>query len=414
MAHGHHGGDPLFEQPRGHGGGRVHLGHRGLAGFEEDQRDAVLADQAGEPVGVDEVQRPLLQLLLVAGVFEAQPAQAEPAVVDAVAVEVDDVERACRRSPRLQGLFERGVGGRLEDGEAGEVAEALHRLGQRPGADAVVDVADAVALGVLLRPRADEQDADGQGGRPGGLGLAIGQAPADAHGVLALEQPGAAVVEELPRQRQQLGGRLAARRPGLPRRAFGQIAVHLHREAALGAVGGVLPGGESLAGVLSAQRGLEQILAPCRKLPLDPVRAVLEHAHRPEVVALQIPPQVVRLDGAERRGEGEPPALDARARRSWPARRRAWPWPWRGAFPRAVSILGSVSVRTSSSTGLASGSSNGWWSVGRRSPSAARRAGSAALRPPGPISIFTPTGSSSNQVPSAPGVMPGSSSGITR
>ncbi|HYU33560.1 MAG TPA: type II toxin-antitoxin system HicA family toxin [Thermoanaerobaculia bacterium] len=224
-----------------------------------------------------------------------------------MAVEVDDVERL-PLIPLLQGLLERGVGGRLEDGEPGEAAEALDRVGQRPGADAVIYIRNAVALRVPLRPGADEEDADGQCGQALGLALAVGQAPADAHGVLALEEPAAAVVEELPGERQQFGGSFPSGGLGLLGRAFGQIAVHLDGEAALGAVGGLLPGGESLPRFFISQSGLEQIVAPGGKLLLDAGRPSLEDADRPDVILLQIPLEVGRLDGAEWCDEEEPPA----------------------------------------------------------------------------------------------------------
>src|SRR6185436_10164799 len=124
-------------------------------------------------------------------------------------------------------------------------------------------------------------------GRVLGLALAVGQAPADAHGVLALEEPAVAVVEELPGERQQLGGGLPRGSLGLLGRALGQIAVHLDGEAALGAVRGLLPGGERLPRLLISQGGLEQLAAPAGKLPLDAGRPILENTDRPEVITLQ-------------------------------------------------------------------------------------------------------------------------------
>ena len=52
VAHGHDGGHADLQQLRGDGLGRL-LGLRGLAGFEEDERDAVIAQQRAEFVGED-------------------------------------------------------------------------------------------------------------------------------------------------------------------------------------------------------------------------------------------------------------------------------------------------------------------------------------------------------------------------
>lgn len=61
VAHGHDRGDSFFEELRGDGGGGVHFGDRGFAGFEEDQRNAVVADQTGEAAGVHKIEQPFLQ-----------------------------------------------------------------------------------------------------------------------------------------------------------------------------------------------------------------------------------------------------------------------------------------------------------------------------------------------------------------
>jgi hypothetical protein len=174
----------------------------------------------------------------------------------------------------------------------------------------MVDIADPVALGVLLRPRADEQDADRQSGRPGRLGMAVRQAPADADGALALEQPGTAIVEQLPGKRQQLGGGFASGSLGLLRRVFGQLPVHLHGKPALRTVCRLLPSGQSLPDGFRPQRGLEQLLTPLRHLARDPLGALLGQLVRPDEIGLQVPPQIPGLDRPDRRNEPEPPALD--------------------------------------------------------------------------------------------------------
>ena len=90
MAHGHDGGDADLQQLGGDGLGRL-LGLRGLAGFEEDERDAVIAQQRAEFAGEDGDVPALVELADVLRVLEAQPAETDGAVIDAVAIEVDDV-----------------------------------------------------------------------------------------------------------------------------------------------------------------------------------------------------------------------------------------------------------------------------------------------------------------------------------
>ena len=174
----------------------------------------------------------------------------------------------------------------------------------------MVNVAHVVALAVVFGPRTHKQDANRQGRGPRWLWLAIRQPAADAHGAFSLEQPTVAVMKQFPGQRQQFSGGFAGgglRFSGSP---FGQVAVHLDGETVLGAIGGVLPGGERVVRHCGAQRGLEQVLPPLRQLLLDAFGAGLEYAHRPKVILFQIPAQVVGFDGTERRGEREALALD--------------------------------------------------------------------------------------------------------
>ena len=98
---------------------------RGLAGFEEDQRDAVVAQQRAELVGVDGDVAALLQLVGVLRVLEAQPAEADAAVIDAVAVEVDDVIRLARVAGAVEFLAQGGQRGRAEHVERDQAAAAL-------------------------------------------------------------------------------------------------------------------------------------------------------------------------------------------------------------------------------------------------------------------------------------------------
>jgi len=82
--------------------------------------------------------------------------------------------------------------------------------------------------------------------------------------------------------------------------------------------------------------------------------------------------------------------------------------------PPSSTISGAVNSRINSAVGMGGLRLGGVASVGSRSPSAARIAANPSLNPPGPSAIGTASGSSSNQLPSAPTVIPGSSRGITR
>ena len=100
MAHGHDRGDAPLQQLARHRGVRANVGHRGLAGFEEDQRHAVVAHDPGKLLGVDDLGPALLGLGGLPWVLEAEGAQAVFAVVNPVAVEMHDVVGAApRRTP---------------------------------------------------------------------------------------------------------------------------------------------------------------------------------------------------------------------------------------------------------------------------------------------------------------------------
>ena len=90
VAHGHHGGHADLQQLGGDGFGRL-LGRRRLAGFEEDERDAVLAEQRAEFVGEHGDVAAVVELAGVLRILEAKAAEPGTAVKDAVAIEVDDV-----------------------------------------------------------------------------------------------------------------------------------------------------------------------------------------------------------------------------------------------------------------------------------------------------------------------------------
>jgi hypothetical protein len=155
VGHGDDAGDAGMEQLGGDGFGGV-LGQRGLAGLEEDQRDAVVLEQRAEVVGVDGAVAAALQLAGVRRLLEAQPAQALLPVVDAVTVEVDDVVGPALPAGLVQGLAQGRQGRRAQDVQRHQAAQVLDRVHQRQGRDAVVDA----AAGVVLRARADQQNAD--------------------------------------------------------------------------------------------------------------------------------------------------------------------------------------------------------------------------------------------------------------
>ncbi len=182
VAHGHDRGDADLEQLRGDRFRRL-LGLRALAGFEEDQRDAVRLQQRAERVGMDGQMLAPLQLGDVPRVFEAEPAEADPAVVDAVAVEVDDVVGRLGVGGGLQRMAQRGQCWRVQHPQLDQAAEVFHRIDQRQRAGAVVDI----AAGVVLRAGRDHQDADRGGDYRDVQHLGVGQALAHAGGSCALE-----------------------------------------------------------------------------------------------------------------------------------------------------------------------------------------------------------------------------------
>ena len=92
VAHGHDGGHAHLQQLGGDGVGRL-LGLRGLAGFEEDEGDAVIAQQRPELAGEDGLVTALVELADVLRMLEAKPAEADTAFIGAVSIEVDDVIR---------------------------------------------------------------------------------------------------------------------------------------------------------------------------------------------------------------------------------------------------------------------------------------------------------------------------------
>jgi hypothetical protein len=130
VAHGDHRADPDLEQPRGDGFGGV-LGLGALAGIQKDQRDAVVAQHRTQGVGVHQEMPAPVRAVAVARVLEAETAQAHPAVVDPVAVEMDAVVGGAR----IEGAFEFRAQGRegrgLKEAQIDQAAQVLHGLDQR-------------------------------------------------------------------------------------------------------------------------------------------------------------------------------------------------------------------------------------------------------------------------------------------
>ena len=304
VAHGHDGGHANLQQLGGDGLGRL-LGLRGLAGFEEDKRDAVIAQQRPKLAGEDGLVTALVELADVLRVLEAQPAEADRAVIDAVAIEVDDVIRLAVAAGAIELVAQGGQRGRAEHVDADEAAEVFHRLDQRQRAGAVINV----AAGVVLRPRGDEQDADGCGDdwhvEHGVFGrrrrTRVGFAPwnrkpspswRSSHG-----RPSRSVAASRAVFTSASGAPASSatstwtenRRPAWPSiraQAFMTFAVWAPGRAAV-----------------------VQELSPFHEALLDLPRAVPEILARPDGVFFQIPAQLLRLDRSDRRDEA--PALRA-------------------------------------------------------------------------------------------------------
>lgn len=114
-----------------------------------------------------------------------------------------------------------------------------------------------------------------------------------------LEQVGAPVVQQLPGQGEQGNGGLACLglrllgHPGL------DVRVQVDREAPLGPGGDAGPGLQDIGGVLGGECGPVQGLAPGRQIRFDALGAIGEGPSGPDRVVLQVPAQVIGLDGTE-------------------------------------------------------------------------------------------------------------------
>jgi hypothetical protein len=140
------------------------------------------------------------------------------------------------------------------------------------GWGAAIDVPARIILG----PGRDQQDADGWGDHRHITRRSVGQAPADAHGLGALEQEAAAVLQKHPGQAEPQGG-------GFPRElllGFGrpgfQLRIHMHRKAPSSLVADPRPGGHDVGRVLDGQRRPIQELPPLLQIRLHLAAVVAE------------------------------------------------------------------------------------------------------------------------------------------
>ncbi|KFB74753.1 MAG: hypothetical protein AW06_004304 [Candidatus Accumulibacter cognatus] len=198
VAHGDHPADAGLEQ----GAGDRFVGAfglRALARFEEDERNAVFAQERAE-FGRGDVGVPApAARAYVFRVFEAERAEAGVPVVDAVAVEVQDVVRLAGALGAIEFVAQGGQRRRGQEMHFDLAGERFHRVDQRPGAGAEVDVGTRV----VFRPRAGEQNAN-RGGEDGDRHRLFARQPAaHAHRLSTLEEVAAAVVQEFPRQAEQ-------------------------------------------------------------------------------------------------------------------------------------------------------------------------------------------------------------------
>ncbi len=210
MAHGHHGGHADLQQLRGDGFRRL-LGRSRLAGFEEDERDAVLVEQRAELVGEHGEVAALVELAGVLRILEAKAAEPGTAVEDAVAIEVDDVIGPGLAARPVEFLAQRRQRRRTQHMDVHEAAERLHRFDKGQRTDAMIDE----TAGFVLRARGDEQDADGRGDH-GHLEIVAGvrQAPPDCAWAWLLETGNPSHREAIP-----TGGRARPWRPRAPLRS---------------------------------------------------------------------------------------------------------------------------------------------------------------------------------------------------
>jgi hypothetical protein len=294
VAHGHHRGHPLLEEPGGDGRLHLLLEHGRLAGIEHHQRYLPRPDEGGElgsadpllaPRALLQEQEALLGRGRVAGAIPGQgPAGAATAGHPAVAVEVQDVIGTARRHRRGEPVLQLRAGGRAQDLQLHPTAHRLEPLEQRAGDHLIARVLEARG------PRDDHEHPQGLAGRGGHHGLGgPREGPAEAGEIQDQRRRPLRILHELPGQgekRRRARAHHQLRRRGLPGPDVG------------------------IAGRARAEHRIEQGLAPGRELGLDRRPARLVHRIGGAEVVLQIPAQVGPQGLIEGGGEGHRLALD--------------------------------------------------------------------------------------------------------
>ena len=122
MAHRDDGTDTHLQQPRRHRGAGVGFAVRGLAGFQEHQRNAVIAQQRRQSIGMDQFHAPVFQFAAVLRVFKAQSTQPVLRVINTMPVKMQHMEGFFS----IVGVFQRqpqcGQGRRVQDFKLGQFA----------------------------------------------------------------------------------------------------------------------------------------------------------------------------------------------------------------------------------------------------------------------------------------------------
>jgi hypothetical protein len=88
------------------------------------------------------------------------------------------------------------------------------------------------------------------------LGVPIWQATAHTHGVLALKQIAAPIVQQFPRQRQQASSGFFGGSLRFQAAAVREVAINQHRKTTLRSCCGVLPGAQRLLRMLSGDHSV--------------------------------------------------------------------------------------------------------------------------------------------------------------
>jgi len=253
----------------------------------------VLPQQGTQLIGIDGPMTAPFKLVPILRVLEAESAESNGTVIDPMAVEMDHMVGALSLTGAVQCLAQFRQGRGTQELDHDLTTQLFHGLHQGQGTGAMVDI----AAGVVFRAGADQQDADRGRHRRGIEYPRIGQAPAYPCRPGALEQEGLTVMQQLPGQAEQGGGRLTDGLCLLLGDASLRGRVDQDREAAAGAVADPRPGLQHIGGVLQRQYGLIELPAPNHQVLLDLVYLIPVEVTGPDGVVLQIPTQILGLDG---------------------------------------------------------------------------------------------------------------------